>query len=334
MPSEPAKPPSREPIDRLTRAPATPMAVRAALRLDVFTPLAQGSMTAEELADALGVKPRRLQMLLCQLVVADFLELRDERFANTAIAAHYLVKGGPGYIGAIHENWTNQWAAQMLTDESIRTDLPQAKVDFNRMSPAELSGFLKSIHGNAMATGRGLAKNPSFAGAERVVDIAGGSGGVAIGLCQELPHLFMTVVDLPSVVPTGQEMVSEAALADRITVETADLLEKPLSGKFDIAIARAFFQVLSAENCEIAARNVAAAIPSGGEIFVIGHVLDDSGISPEICVAQNVQFLNIYDQGQAHRESQYRDWLAKAGFVDFERKPESQGRSLITARKA
>ena len=137
----------------------------------------------------------------------------------------------------------------MHTDESIRTDLPQAKIDFNRMSPAELSGFLKSLHANAMASGRGLAKNPSFANAQRVVDIGGGSGGVAIGLCQEHPHLSVTVVDLPAVVPTGQEMVSEAALADRIKMETGDLLEQPLSGKFDVAIARAFFQVLSAENC-------------------------------------------------------------------------------------
>lgn len=334
MPPKPAKTPSREPIDRLTRAPATPMAVRAALRLDLFTPLAQGPMTAPQLADKLGVKPRRLEPLLYQLVVAEFLELRDERFANTAMAAHYLVKGAPEYIGAIHENWTNQWAAQMLTDESIKTDRPQAKIDFDKMSPAELGGFLKSIHGNAVATGRNLAKIPSIARAESVVDIAGGSGGVAIGLCLELPHLFVTVVDLPSVIPIGQETVGEAGLADRITLEPADLLEKPLSGTYDIAIARAFFQVLSAENCEIAARNIAAAIPPGGEIFVIGHVLDDGGLSPENCVAQNVVFVNIFDEGQAYKEKQYRDWLTKAGFVDVERKPESQGRSVITARKA
>ncbi|MEE9291182.1 MAG: methyltransferase, partial [Alphaproteobacteria bacterium] len=170
--------------------------------------------------------------------------------------------------------------------------------------------------------------------AERVVDIAGGSGGVAIGLCQELPHLFVTVVDLPSVVPTARQMVSEAALADRITVETADLLEQPFSGRFDIAIARALFQLLSAENCEIAARNIAAAIPCGGELFVIGHVLDDSGLSPENSVAQNVVFLNFFDEGQAYKESQYRHWLTNAGFVEITRKPESQGRSLITARKA
>ena len=222
----------------------------------------------------------------------------------------------------------------MLTDQSITTDSPQAHIDFDRMSSAELSGFLKSIHGLAVAAGRGLAKNPSFANAERVVDLAGGSGGVAIGLCQEHPHLSVTVVDLPAVIPIGQEMVGEAGLSDRITLKTANLLEKPLSGEFDIATARGFFQVLSAENCRKAAHNIAAALPSGARLFVISFILDDSGLSPEICVNQNMQFLNQYEDGQAYREAQYHDWLAGAGFKDIARHPEAQGRSLITARKA
>ena len=50
METETAAPPSREPIDRISYAVFTPMAVRAALQLDLFTALAVGPMTAEELA--------------------------------------------------------------------------------------------------------------------------------------------------------------------------------------------------------------------------------------------------------------------------------------------
>ena len=90
-------------------------------------------------------------------------------------------------------------------------------------------------------------------------------------------------------------------------VETGGLLDKPHSGNFDIAIVCTVFQGLSADYCEKAARNIAAALPSGGEIFIIGFVLDDSGLTPEICVAQNVQFLNVFDDGKTYREAQYRD---------------------------
>jgi SAM-dependent methyltransferase len=334
MPSDVSNRPSREPIDRLREAPVTPMAVRAALGLGVFTALGQTGMTADELAHALSVKPRRLELLLLQLVVGEFLELHDGRFSNTEMAAHYLVEGAPDYIGAVYGNWTGYWRSQLVSEQSIRTDVPQAKVDFEGMSTEELSGFLKGLHGAAVIAGRNLAKHASFAKAKRVVDIGGGSGGVAIGLCQIHPELSVTVVDMPAVVPIGKEMVEEAGLADRISVVAADLTKEPLSDDFDIATARAFFQVLSADDCEKAARYIAAAIRTGGELFVIGFILDDRGLSPEVCVAQNVCNLNIFDNGEAYREALYRSWLTDAGFVDITRSPEAQGRSLITVRKA
>jgi hypothetical protein len=45
-------------------------------------------------------------------------------------------------------------------------------------------------------------------------------------------------------------------------------------------------------------------------------------------------FLNMFGDGQAYTESEYRTWLAEAGFTDFEREPFLMGNSLISARKA
>ncbi len=334
MPSEPSAVPSRAPIDQIRVAVITPLAVRAALQLGVFTPLAGGPMTAAQLADVLGVKTRRLDMLLHQLVVAGFLERNGDRFANTAMADHYLVEGRPGYFGGIHELWTEMFAAQMKTAESIRADAPQAKVDFSGMSQEQLGGFLRGVHGGAVAAGRDLAAKPLFAQARRLADVGGGSGGVAIALCEQHRHLRATVFDLPSVVPIAREMIDEAGLADRIAVETSDILDKPLPGEFDVATARNLFQVLSADQGRRTAANIAAALPAGGTFFVVGHICDDSRLSPENSVGMNMNFLNMFDDGEAYTESQYRGWLDEAGFADTVREPFMQGTSLLTARKA
>lgn len=334
MTSEQTTPPSRAPIDNIREAIFTPMAVRAALQLGLFTPLARGPMTAEKLADALGVKPRRLQMLLYQLVLSEFLELDDSRFANTAMADYYLVEKNPNYIGGVHGAWTEQFYAQMKTAESIRTDTAQAKLDFSGMSQERLGGFLKGLHGMAVSAGHNLASNSKFAEAKSIVDVGGGSGGLAIALCEEHPQLHATVLDLPSVVPIAKEMVDKAGLANRINVETVNILEEPLSGSFDIATARALFQVLSADQCQKAAHNIVAALPSGGCLYIIGFVTDDSRLSPKFPVGMNLSFLNMFDDGQAYTESEYRNWLTQAGFVDVVREPSSMGNSLISARKA
>ncbi len=333
MAPEAVSSPSRGPIEKIRLTVITPMAVRAAMQLDVFTPLADGPMTAGEIADALGLKPRRLEMLLYQLVVSEFLELEGDRFTNTPMAAEFLVQGRPGYYGGIHGLLTEQFHALMQTAESIRADEPKAKVDFVGMSRDELRGFLRGIHGMAVLAGRSLARNPLFDKAERVLDVAGGSGGLSIALCEAHPRLHATLVDLPSVVPIAEEMVDEAGLADRIAGQIVDVLAEPLSGGFEIATARAFFQVLSTEQCQRAAHNIAAALSPGGTLFIIGFVSDDSRLSPEICVGMNMSFLNFFDSGEAYTEAQYRGWLTDAGFTDIVRTPSLAGNSLITAHK-
>ncbi len=157
MPLEQSVVPTREQIDQVMPSVINAMAIRAALQLGLFTPLADGPKTAGELAEAIGVNPRRLEMLLYQLVVSDFLEMDGNKFANTPMAAHYLIQGRDGYFGGIHEFWTEMFTALMGTAESIRTGKPQAKIDFSGMTQDELGAFLRGIHGMAMLAGRYIA---------------------------------------------------------------------------------------------------------------------------------------------------------------------------------
>ena len=55
----------------------------AGMQLDVFTPLKNGPMTAEQIAASIGVAPKRLRLLLYCLVAAGLLTESDGKFANT-----------------------------------------------------------------------------------------------------------------------------------------------------------------------------------------------------------------------------------------------------------
>ena len=327
--------PSRESIDACTKAVFAPMALRAALQLEIFTKLAKGPMTSVELGQALGVEVRRLEMLLYQLVLSNFIELEGTKFSNSEVSDHYLVVGRRGYIGSIHGLWTENWTSMLQMAEGVRTNRAQAKLDFDAMSPEDLGGFIRGLHGTTISAGRALATRTDFSKVHRVADIGGGSGGLSIGLCEEHPHLSATVFELPSLVPIAREIIAEAGLADRIDVETADILTAPIAGEFDVTIAKAVFQVMSEENARTAMRTISAAIPRGGTFHVIGFVCDESRLAPELCVGVNLVFINMFDDGQAYTESQYRDWLSETGFTDIVRQPFPfpPGSSLMTARK-
>jgi tRNA1(Val) A37 N6-methylase TrmN6 len=108
------------------------------------------------------------------------------------------------------------------------------------MSDAELGAFLRGLP----CQGELLAKQYSFERAVVLLDVGGGSGGVAIAACQACPGLSATIVELPRVVPFAAASVAEANLSGRICTAAVDVTATPPDGIFDVAVLRFFIQVL------------------------------------------------------------------------------------------
>jgi hypothetical protein len=331
--SAPPSPPGREVIDRHALAVYLPMAMLAGMKLDLFTPLNDGPLSAEALAEVLGVDSDRLSQLLYALVVAELLEVNDGLFVNSAVSNHYLVRGRQSYIGNLHELYSRLWGVLPRTAESIRLAAPQAKQDFVSGSEEQLRAFFRQQQSGAMATGNVLVDTFDLKRFHNLLDVAGGGGGFSIAACRACPDLRATVVDLPSVVPITREFVKEAGLGDRIKAVPTDVCDHPPEGQFDAAVLRNFIQVISPVQARRALLNVSQALEPGGAIMIWGRVLDDSRLAPIEAVTQNLIFLNQYDAGQSYTESEYRDWLTEAGFVDIDRSQLPGGHSVVSARK-
>lgn len=322
-------------IPRNVLAIYSPMAMLAGMQLDVFTPLAGGSMSASELAAALGLPRDKLEILLYSLVRAELLTVADSRFANTPEANAFLVRGVPGYLGSNHELYSDLWANLLKLGASIRAGSPLGKHDFARMSDAELGGFLRGLHAGALASGTQLVQMFGLDRIRTLVDVGGGSGGVAIAACQANPQLSATVAELPRVISFAQERIAEAKLSDRIATQPVDATSQPIAGFFDAAVLRFFIQVLSRDAAKRALKAVANALHPGGRLIIIGHILDNTRLYPPNTLGQSLVMLTIYDEGQAFTEAEYRAWLAEAGFEDVAIQYEiaTGGSSIMTARK-
>jgi 2-hydroxy-4-(methylsulfanyl)butanoate S-methyltransferase len=172
--------PRPDTINKLRSAADAAFAMLAGMQLDVFTPLKAGSMTAEQIAAAIGVAPSRLRLLLYVLVSAGLLTEQDGCFSNTAEANHFLVKGGPSYLGNRHAAIAMTWTAYLKTAESIRSGVPQAKLDFSNSPQEELETFLRNINAGTVPAARTLVEKYDFSSVRTLVDVGSGGGGVAI----------------------------------------------------------------------------------------------------------------------------------------------------------
>jgi hypothetical protein len=118
-------------INQLRSEADAAFAMLAGMQLDLFTPLKNRPMTAEQIVAAIGVAPTTLRLLLYCLVAAGLLTEHNGKFANTPEANQFLVKRNPSYMGNKHGNIAHRWSSCFKTAESIRSGVPQAKLDFS-----------------------------------------------------------------------------------------------------------------------------------------------------------------------------------------------------------
>jgi hypothetical protein len=148
--------PRPETILKLRSAVFPSFALLAGVQLDLFTPLKDGPMSAQQIAEALGINSAKLRPWLYELVVAGVMTVEHGRFCNTVEATHFLVRGQPTYLGGMYEGWLERWNAVLKTAETIRTGVAQARHDFSAMSPEEQESFFRAQHPASVSAGRDL----------------------------------------------------------------------------------------------------------------------------------------------------------------------------------
>ena len=201
------------------------------------------------------------------------------------------------------------------------------------MSPEELENFYSGSIASSRATGKSLVERYDFSAYRSLVDVAGGSGGVAVGVAESCSAIQATVVDLPSTVPHAQKFIDTTEVSGRVSVNGANIVDGPFTGTYDVAVMKSIIQVLSADHSEKALRHVCQSLEPGGTLFILGTILDDSRLTPSYAVSSNLSYLNIYEEGRAYTEGEYRAWLQEAGFEFLERVVVEDGTSIIKAVK-
>jgi hypothetical protein len=329
-----ADPAAPETIQRLQAGIPTALAMLAGMQLEVFTHLAAGPQDPAELAAALGVGEERLSRLLYALVIAELLEHRDGRFANSPEAARFLVKGLPGYIGGMHELLNQLWHADLLTAQSIRTGRPAALHDFAAVSDEEMAAMLRGMHASAVGAARDFLRYFDFSGCRSVVDIGGGSGGLVATLCEAHPGMKGILYELPRTANLAAPILKETPGGDRVSIETGDIVSTSPRGEHDAVILRALVQVVPRDAAARAIINAAKSLRPEGTVYIAGGgILDDDRLAPRAAVFLNVTLMNLYPAGASYTESQHREWLSAARCGDLRRITLPSGGGIIAARK-
>ena len=309
--------------------PAAALAV--AVRLGLFTALAAGRRTANELARDTGAGETALEVLADALVAIGLLTKDAGRYANAELAAAYLVRGGAPYLGGL-------LAAGRLTGTAGR--LWRAVRGGGQRSPrgpAALPRALsRALYRDALVCGPRLARAVDLSGRRRLLDVGGGLGGYAAAFCEAYPALRATVFDLPRVAAEGRRLAATTPIADRLGFVEGDFLRDRLPGGSDVVLASDILHGQRPDDARRLVRALYDALAPGGLLVLRDVLMDAKRTAPRWAALFSLTLLTA-SSSRCYAEDEVREWLADAGFRDVrgvvvETEPWDPNRVLLASR--
>ncbi|MDT5236894.1 MAG: hypothetical protein QOF47_2881 [Mycobacterium sp.] len=251
-------------LDMMTGAFFT-RAIYTAAKFGIADVLSDGPLTAEAIAKQVGANPDALRRMLRTLASRGiFAQQADGRFALTPLA-DALRSDAPTSVRGVVLFWGDQrhWEHWGQLPHTVQTGQPA--VDSLRGKP--MFDFLlddpefAAIFNDGMTSVSDMEIPPllaayDFTGVGTIVDVGGGHGRLLAAILQKWPQAHGILFDAESVVEGAPAVLDAAGVADRCT-----------------AVGGSFFE----------------SVPSGGDAYVLKHIVHDWDDSTALAILRNVR---------------------------------------------
>lgn len=293
----------------------------SAVELGLFTKLASGPLTAEEVRTALGLHPRGTRDFLDALVALGMLERHGERYSNTQAGAMFLVQGQPTYVGGLLEmSNARLFASWQNLTTALKTGKPQSEARNDQelfealySDPARLRQFLSAMTGISMGVAKALAGAFPWEKFRTFADVGGAQGCVPVQLALAHPHLMGGNFDLPAVGPVFEEYVRSFGLQERLRFFPGSFFSDPLPN-VDVIIMGHILHDWSLQEKRALVAKAYAALPEGGALIVYDAMIDDDRRRNAFGLLMSLNMLIETHTGFDYTGADCIGWMRDAGF--------------------
>jgi len=317
------------------------IAIFVAAKLDVAELLADGPLTAAELAKPTGTDADSLYRVLRAAAMAGvFDELPERTFANNPVSEtlrdsapdstrqlvlwmleepHWRVFGELLY--SVHTGKT-AWdkVYQEPCFDSLFGSMKDLGTTFNRAMTSYSRQTIPAI----------LAAY-DFSSAGTIADIAGGYGHLLGAVLKANPQANGLLFEVPSVLDGAHAMMDSYGVRDRVELVPGDFTAS-IPVKADIYMLKHIIHDWSDEKCRVILGNIRESMPEDGKVLIIDAVVPGPG-QPHFSKYLDLEMLML-PGGKERTEEEFRMLLESAGFRVSRVIPTPSPISIVEAIKA
>jgi SAM-dependent methyltransferase len=295
-------------------------ALKAAIELEVFTAIGEGSRTVPDVARRCVASERGIRILCDNLTIMGFLTKSVDAYALTPDSALFLTKGSPAYLGV---------AAEFLAASQTLRNFEQLADTIRRGTVASEGNTVADEHPSWVQFARAMAPTMApqanaiadvlgvdTAGPIRVLDIAAGHGMFGIVIAGRNPLAEIVAVDWAPVLAVAAENARAHRVAGRFRTLGGDAFKVDYGTAFDIVLMTNFLHHFDRSTCVGLLQKAAAALKTGGRIAILEFVPNEDHVSPPLAAGFSLTMLSGTPGGEVYSFSEHRGMLIDAGFRD------------------
>lgn len=278
-----------------------PLAIRVAATLRIADHIAEGAVTAAELAEKAEVRPRPLESVLRRLAESEVLNRDDVGRYSLTPRGEALRDDHPSRLRCRLDMEGALGRAELSFVElleSVRTGRNAYRARYGRSLWEDLSAdatlsrtFDEMMAFNMSEVVGSILEAYDWSSLKSVIDVGGGNGALLASLLTEHPDLRGGLVDLPQSAEAARHTFEAAGVSGRVDVFPQSFFD-PLPSGADAYLLSDVLHDWADEEAKAVLRRCAEAAGPGGQVCVIGEFGPD-GESPS--TAMDMRMLAFVD---------------------------------------
>ncbi len=295
-------------------------AVYIAAKLGIADLVKDRPKTATDLAQTTGTHAPSLYRVLRALAsVGIFVEDEQGRFAQTPLS-ETLRSDVPGSLRAMamvelgqehFPAWGNLMHSVKTGEIAFDNQFKQNAWEYYAQNPEDASNFNKAMSGLTEMVNMALLQAYDFSGINRLVDIAGGVGGLIGAILKAHSQMRGVLFDLPRVIAEAGPLLDAAGVRDRCEMASGDFFESVPKGG-DAYILKWIIHDWDDEKSITILKNCHRAMNEGGKLLLVEMVVPE-GNEADLSKFMDLNML-VMTGGRERTEAEFTSLLAAAGF--------------------
>ena len=303
-------------LQGLARAYCQSAVLYAAIDLELFTHVANGSDTEPRLAEALGIPLLQVERLVTAALAMKLLEADGGTLRNAPDTARFLVKGESGYAA----DWLTFTRGDVanwfrLTEFLKESSRPSTLGLYETLTVEQARKYHAATYSIGVGAARRFVRRVDLSRRRKMLDLGGGTGAYSITAVQAQPQLRAIVLDLPPVTEATKEYIRRAGIEDRISVMPGDFTRTPFPDDVDVVLMASNLPLYNEAVIGEIVRKVYRALLPGGEFHLLGEMLNDDRSGPLDAAMWGVNEALSRSEGKCHTIGQCVRYLEDAGFA-------------------